>query len=107
MSNSYEFGKGRSCTVNHYSGRIRLVKLDFPRFSGDNMKEWLSKVKQFFSIDMTPDDLKVGLASMHFDGLALAWNQSMMQSDEGQDLLYDWMTYQMLLVERFENVLDE
>ena len=83
------------------------MKLDFLRFSGDNMKEWLSKVKQFFSIDMTPDDLKVGLASMHFDGLALAWNQSMMQSDEGQDLLYDWMTYQMLLVERFENVLDE
>lgn len=39
MSNSYESEKSRSCTSNHYSGRTRLVKLDFPRFSGDNMKE--------------------------------------------------------------------
>lgn len=30
-----------------------------------------------------------------------------MQSDEGQDLLYDSMTYRMLFVERFEDVLDD
>lgn len=106
-SHSYESGKGRSGTAHNYSGRTRLAKLDFPRFDGDNMKEWLSKVEQFFSIDVTPDDLKVGLASMHFDGLASAWHQSLMQSDEGPELLYDWITYRMLLVERFEDVLDD
>lgn len=40
------------------------------------MKEWLSKVEQFFFMDRTPEDLKVGLASIHFDGLAYAWHQS-------------------------------
>lgn len=104
---SYESGKGRSGGPGHYSGRTRLAKLDFPRFNGDNLKEWLGKVEQFFSIDVTPEDMKVGLASMHFDGLASAWHQSVMQSDEGPDLLYDWTTYRILLVERFEDVLDD
>lgn len=104
---SFESGKGRSGGANHYYGRTRLAKLDFPRFSGDNLKEWLAKVDQFFFIDVTPEDLKVGLASMHFDGLASAWHQSVMQSEEGPELLYDWAAYRLLLVERFEDVLDD
>ena len=29
----------------HYSGMTRLTKLDFPRFNGEAMKDWLCKVE--------------------------------------------------------------
>lgn len=32
-----------------YAGMTRLTKVDFPRFSGIKMKEWFSKVEQFFN----------------------------------------------------------
>ena len=41
-------GRGRGGMIPHYSGMTRLTKLDFPRFNGEGMKDWLCKVDQFF-----------------------------------------------------------
>ncbi|KAL1191912.1 hypothetical protein V5N11_032256 [Cardamine amara subsp. amara] len=100
-------GKGRTGPQANYSGVTRLAKLDFPRFNGDKIKEWLFKVEQFFVIDHTPDDLKVGIASIHFDDVAATWHQSIMEFDMGSTVLSDWKTYKMLLQERFDEVLDD
>lgn len=45
----------------------RLMKIDFPRFDGSKFIEWLSKAEQFFAINNTHEEKKVGIASMHFD----------------------------------------
>ncbi|CAA7054010.1 unnamed protein product [Microthlaspi erraticum] len=90
-----------------YFGMTQLAKLDFPQFTGDKLIEWLFKVEQFFSIDNTPDDLRVGIASIHFDGLASAWHQSIIQSDLAQSSLSDWSSYKILLYERFDDLLDD
>lgn len=87
--------RGRHSSSHTYSGMTRLAKLDFPRFNGDMLKEWLFKVEQFFSIDNTADDLRVGIASIHFDGLASAWHQSLVQSDMEQSTLLDWSSYKL------------
>ena len=73
-SPNMEPGKGRSGIQSNYSGMTRLPKLDFPRFNDDELKEWLYKVEQFYAMDNIPDDIKVGLASIHFDGLASKWH---------------------------------
>lgn len=90
-------GRGRPGPQANYLGVTRLAKLDFPRFNGDKIKEWLLKVKQFFVIDHTPDDLKVEITSIHFDDIAATWHQWIMQSDMGSTVMCDWNTYKMLL----------
>lgn len=62
----------------------RLAKVDFLRFNDENVKEWLFKVEEFFGIDNTPIDLRVRLASIHFDQMAAACHQSLAQSDGGK-----------------------
>jgi hypothetical protein len=62
----------------HYATRIS--KIDFPRFDGKKMKEWLYKCDQFFALDATPDDSRVRLASIHLEGPALQWHVNYMKS---------------------------
>nr|DAD25399.1 TPA_asm: hypothetical protein HUJ06_026863 [Nelumbo nucifera] len=37
----------------------RLTKVDFPKFNGENVKDWLYKCDQFFSLDNTSPVVKV------------------------------------------------
>ncbi|CAL9216017.1 unnamed protein product [Arabidopsis halleri] len=99
--------RARSGPQSHYSGVTRLAKLDFPRFGGDRVRDWLFKVEQFFSLDCTPDDFKVRMCSIHFDGPAEAWHQSLYESDLGTKVMNDWIGYKKLLLERFDEVLDD
>lgn len=46
-------------------------------------------VEQFFSIDNTPEESKVAIASIHFDGLARTWHQALVQEDYDAVLLRD------------------
>ena len=54
-----------------YSCYTRLARLDFPRFNGEGIKNWLVQCETFFSVDNTPKDFKVRLAMVHFKGKAL------------------------------------
>ncbi|GJT81143.1 reverse transcriptase [Tanacetum coccineum] len=60
-------------TTNHQYGR--MTKIEFPKFSGDDVKRWLYRCNQFFKIDRVDDGEKVGLASMHMYDKALTWHQ--------------------------------
>lgn len=68
----------------------RLTKIEFPRFDGSKMKEWFPKAEQFFFIDETPEDSKVSIAYMHFDGDAAAWHQALVQEDVEALILRNW-----------------
>lgn len=93
--------------VHTYPGRTRLTKIDFPRFDGGKINEWFSKAEEFFTIDNTPEEAKVGIASMHFDGDASTWHQDLRQEDEEAVVLRNWRAYKNRLKERFEEVLDD
>ncbi|GKC92721.1 hypothetical protein Tco_1158163, partial [Tanacetum coccineum] len=41
----------RGPQLNH----SRIAKIEFPKFSGDDMKEWVFRCEQFFLLEQTPD----------------------------------------------------
>ncbi|XP_019262963.1 PREDICTED: uncharacterized protein LOC109240744 [Nicotiana attenuata] len=78
----------------------RYSKLEFPRFSGHDLKNWLYKVDQFFSMDEVAFDQRVKVASIHFDGEAIAWHRSYANS-RNSVLEPTWTEYVLALNERF------
>jgi len=50
-----------------------MAKLAFPKYSGEDPTEWLSRVAQFFEFQGKNDNQKVSLASFHLKGEANQW----------------------------------
>ncbi|KAL1213167.1 hypothetical protein V5N11_026428 [Cardamine amara subsp. amara] len=94
----------RSGSQGYYGGVTRLGKIDFPRFNGDKIQEWLFKVEEFFGVDFTPDDMYVKTAAIHYDGHAATWYHSFIQSGVGLEVLYDWASYVVLLKETITKI---
>ncbi|KAL8147444.1 hypothetical protein AgCh_004959 [Apium graveolens] len=52
---------------------LKLAKIEFPHFCGDDPTEWFTRVEQFFDYQATPELQKVSLASFHLEGGANQW----------------------------------
>lgn len=81
--------------------------MGFPRFDGTQIRDWLVKVEGFFEIDFTPPEMKVKMAAIHFDGRASTWHHTMVQTPDPKRWLRDWYAYKSLIMERFEDVLED
>ncbi|BAT94618.1 hypothetical protein VIGAN_08123700, partial [Vigna angularis var. angularis] len=57
--------------------QVHSVKLDFPRFDGSDVLQWIFKVEQFFSYYNTPDDQRLIIAAIHLDKDVVPWYQMM------------------------------
>ncbi|GAU45358.1 hypothetical protein TSUD_239070 [Trifolium subterraneum] len=55
--------------------QVRSVKLDFPRFDGKNVLNWIFKAEQFFDYHNTPDPDRLMIASVHLDQDVVPWFQ--------------------------------
>ena len=64
----------------------RSVRLEFPRFSGEDPIGWVYKANQNFKYYNTPAAEKLMLASFHMEGEALVW----FQDSEEVGLFADW-----------------
>ncbi|CAJ2663739.1 unnamed protein product [Trifolium pratense] len=93
----------RHGTQNVYATRIS--KVDFPRFDGKNVRDWLYKCDQFFSIDETPATSMVRLASIHLDGLALQWHLNYMR--QKFDVYPSWQQYITDVTARFGDAYED
>ena len=62
-------GNSESLPVNF----IKNLKLEFPRFQGEDPTCWVYRAKQFFSYQNNPEHQQVVMASYHLDGEALIW----------------------------------
>ncbi|XP_039124215.1 uncharacterized protein LOC120260722 [Dioscorea cayenensis subsp. rotundata] len=80
-------GAGWNSSVSsHYS------KIEFPRFDGIGLVEWLFKVEQFFEIDHTLEPNKVKMVSIHLEGKALHWYKAFLNmKDRGK--VYVWKEF--------------
>ncbi|KAG7572601.1 Neutral/alkaline non-lysosomal ceramidase C-terminal [Arabidopsis suecica] len=92
---------------SNYSGLTRLSKVDFPRFNGEDVTNWLFKVEEFFGIDRTPHEMKVRMASIHFDGVASTWHNAWLQSQMEKGELVEWESYKLALRDHFEDVFED
>ncbi|GKB15563.1 hypothetical protein Tco_0849486 [Tanacetum coccineum] len=54
----------------------RLIKVEFPKFEGEDVIGWLYRVNKFFEMDQIGDDAqKLRLVSKHVFGKALNWHK--------------------------------
>jgi len=65
----------------------RTVKLEFPRFKGENPSGWVYKAQQFFHLYNIPLNQRILLASYHMEEEALIWFQD--AKDVGQFTSWD------------------
>lgn len=49
------------------------MKLEFPRFSGEEPTAWVYKANQYFKYNKIPANMQLLMASFHVDGEALVW----------------------------------
>lgn len=75
---------------------LKSVKLDFPRFKGDDPASWLYKANQYFNFYQTPCE-RLLMASFDMDGDALIWFQD---SDE-TGIFATWEGFVEALLTRF------
>jgi len=60
----------------------------------------------FFSVDNTPDEFKVRLAVVHFEGKAFQWHNAYIKS-VGLENLPSWNEYHILLLDHFGDVCED
>lgn len=70
-------GAGNS---NKQSFQVRNIKLEFPRFDGNNVLEWIFRAEQFFDYYDTPDLDRLTIAFVHLDKDVVPWFQMMQRS---------------------------
>jgi hypothetical protein len=73
------------------------LKLDVPRFDGQNAQGWIFKISQFFTYHNTPDEERITVASFYLDGPALAWYQWMYRNGQ----IVSWPQFLQALELRF------
>jgi hypothetical protein len=75
----------------------KSVRLDFPRFDGDDAETWCCRAEQFFDYYNTPDDHRLSLSSFHMDGRALIWFRELRSSNS----IHGWGDFVRALQIRF------
>ncbi|GKB30396.1 putative mitochondrial protein [Tanacetum coccineum] len=82
----------------------KLIKIEFPRFSGGDVKDWVYRCKQFFKVDGVADGRKVQLASMHMFDAALVWYQQYVKKYPDNT---PWEHFEVEVVKRFGVLYDD
>ncbi|GJV70376.1 reverse transcriptase [Tanacetum coccineum] len=82
----------------------RLIKIEFPKFSGSNVKDWVYRCKQFFKVDGVTDGRKVQLDSMHMVNAALVWYQQYVKKYTDNT---PWVHFEVEMVKRFGVLYDD
>ncbi|GJT31443.1 gypsy/ty3 retroelement polyprotein [Tanacetum coccineum] len=77
----------------------RITKLEFRKFAGVDVKNWLYKSQQFFSVEHVDDANKVKLALIHFFDSGLVWHH---QFEKLNGNSVSWEDYQKALLARFD-----
>ena len=76
LSLSTIMGEFQSSPLNS----IKNLRLDFPKFHGEDPTCWVYKTNQFFSYHNTPEHQKVMMASYHLEEETLIWFQDAEQT---------------------------
>ncbi|XP_047250151.1 uncharacterized protein LOC124886031 [Capsicum annuum] len=82
--NGGQFNNGNQFNFGNPNFQIeRLLRIEFPKFYGDDIKGWMYKAEQFFDYMSTPEEKKVQTAMIYMEGKALQWHQAYMKGRLG------------------------
>ncbi|GJU93992.1 retrotransposon-related protein [Tanacetum coccineum] len=82
----------------------RMTKVDFSKFSGEDVRGRIFRCEQFFLIDSIAEDQKVRLLSVHLFDKALLWHRQFIKV-HGDNVT--WPVYRDAIVQRFGTVFDD
>jgi hypothetical protein len=83
---------------NHFAQSfIKGIKLEFPKFDGDNPKGWLRQVEKCFTLVETPKHKKVKFSEVFFSGKADHWLRSTSINTNS----LSWSEFLALIISRF------
>ncbi|XP_071689028.1 uncharacterized protein [Rutidosis leptorrhynchoides] len=95
-------GEGSSYR-NGSSQLMRFTKVEFPRFDGSDVKDWLYRCKQFFEIDNLDDEEKIRIVSIHLYKKALTCHQQFMKLNGP----VEWVVYEQAILKRFGTTIED
>jgi len=90
----------------HHSNFSRWSRMEFLRFAGEDLRSWLFKIEQFFSMENVAAEEKVTVAAMQLEGEAIQWHLSFMRYRQYLQPA-TWNEYVMAMVERFGTNFDD
>ncbi|XP_076919635.1 protein LATERAL BRANCHING OXIDOREDUCTASE 1-like [Bidens hawaiensis] len=86
---------------------MRIGKVNFPKFNGEDVQGWLYRGEHFFAIDETPDNLKLRHAVIHLEGDVIQWHRSYMKTRNATVAKLPWEEYVRAISSRFSNSMFE
>ncbi|KAK9672380.1 hypothetical protein RND81_12G097000 [Saponaria officinalis] len=95
-------GRNSGNFINSNFNFSRFSRVEFPRFNGEDVLGWIYNCDQFFEVDSTSENTKVKMISIHLEGKALLWHQSLMKTREFGSWP-TWNEYKAAIVARFGN----
>ncbi|GKB60067.1 hypothetical protein Tco_0916253 [Tanacetum coccineum] len=95
LNNEFTILRNGEGSSRQYS---RMTKLEFSKFSGEDVKGWLYRCHQFFKVDNVDDSEKVKLALIHLYDKALAWHR---QFENVNGEFASWELYETATYKRF------
>ena len=98
LGNPVEVVGEATATVHQNHNNRYATKLDFPRFNGEGVEEWIFKVEQFFVLERTSEQSKIGVVALHLEGGALYWHRNFIKLRERMP---SWGEYVQALRRRF------
>jgi len=86
VTNKQSIGGSNSnaTNANPQTFQVCNIKLDFPRFDGLNVLQWIFKADQFFEYYSTPDLHCLIIAVVHMDKDVVPWFQMMSKNNPFQ-----------------------
>ncbi|GJU07857.1 glycoside hydrolase, catalytic domain-containing protein [Tanacetum coccineum] len=79
-----------------------MAKIKFPKFSGEDVKGWVFRYKQFFVLNQVIDAEKVNIISIHLYDKALLWHSQYIKNHRG---FVSWEVYKEAMLARFGSVV--
>lgn len=76
---------------------LKGVKVDLPRFSGEDLEGWIFQAEEYFNYHGVSDPARLQLASMYMTKAGLSW----MRSQRCNNLLTTWTQFKLDLRDRF------
>ena len=73
-------------------------KLEFPRFEGEGVEDWIFKVEQIFSLEKIAEGSKIGVISLYLEGCALQWHKNFVKNKVRAP---EWREYREAMKARF------
>ncbi|KAJ0846204.1 hypothetical protein HanRHA438_Chr15g0722211 [Helianthus annuus] len=83
----------------------RLGKIEFPRFDGSEVEDWICRCEHFFDVDETPENFKVRYAAINLEGKAMKLHSSYLKRLVKPISEVTWSEYSRTIIDRFSTTL--